>query len=322
MNEDSNSFEIKEMHWVMDMLHTVDVGILVLDSSYTIRMWNAFMENHSGKTDREAIGSNVFSVFPEVPQAWFKHKIDSVFLLKNRAFSVWEQRPYLFKFKSYRPITGTESFMYQNATIIPLMSADGQANHVCVLIYDVTDTASNKKDLTMANQKLENLSRTDALTQLYNRGYWEECFYKEFRRCRRYDSDCSLVIFDIDHFKQVNDTHGHQAGDAVIRSVSQTVKGLLRDSDIFGRYGGEEFVVFLPNTNSNKAKMLAERIRHAVEELVITHEGTDIRFTISLGVAQLTDAYEKPDQWIAAADDALYASKENGRNLITIAKEI
>src|SRR5690606_25742057 len=141
-------------------------------------------------------------------------------LLKNRAFTTWEQRPYLMQFKNYRPITGTEEFMYPNITISPLVPANGEVNNVCIIIYDVTDIASNKKALERANIELAKLSRTDRLTQLNNRGYWEECLIKEFNRYQRYHHTCSLIMFDIDHFKKVNDTYGHQAGDEVIRTVS------------------------------------------------------------------------------------------------------
>ncbi|MCP4489308.1 MAG: hypothetical protein GY820_18650 [Gammaproteobacteria bacterium] len=154
--------EIKELHWMMDMLTNVDVGLMVLDKSYCIQMWNRFLEDHSGITESDARSRVIFTLFPELPENWFRHKMDSVFFLKSRAFSTWEQRQYLFKFKNYRPITGTEEFMYQNVTMIPLMSADGSVNHICLLIYDVTDAAIGQKELQRLNQELEKSSHTDA----------------------------------------------------------------------------------------------------------------------------------------------------------------
>ena len=118
--------EFKEFHWLMEMIQTIDVGLVVLDREYSIQVWNDFMANHSGKLPHEVIGKNLFQVFDSIPESWFRHKVDSVFLLKNRAFTTWEQRPYLFKFKNYRPITGTAEFMYQNITLIPLMSVDSR----------------------------------------------------------------------------------------------------------------------------------------------------------------------------------------------------
>ncbi|NVJ49594.1 MAG: diguanylate cyclase [Gammaproteobacteria bacterium] len=300
------------------MLTNVDVGLVVLDSAYCIQMWNRFMNDHSGRSDKEVKGESIFDIFPEVPEAWFKHKIDSVFLLKSRAFSTWEQRPYLFRFKNYRPITSTEDTMYQNATMIPLMSPDGEVNHVCLLIYDVTDIATGKKELTRLNKKLESLSRTDRLTNLFNRGFWEECFQGEFDRCLRYKTVSSALIFDIDHFKNINDTYGHQAGDEVIRKTAALLSDLVRKSDIAGRYGGEEFVVYLPNTSAENAMIFAERLRKKIEQLKINYEGQEIRFTVSLGISEFNEAMPSHEKWIEAADQALYQSKESGRNQTNI----
>jgi diguanylate cyclase (GGDEF)-like protein len=319
MNTNDDKQELNQLHWMMDMLTNVDVGLVVLDDAYCIKMWNRFMQDHSGKSDREAINQSIFDIFPEVPEAWFKHKIDSVFMLKSRAFSIWEQRPYLFRFKNYRPITGTEEFMYQNATMIPLASADGEVNHVCLLIYDVTDIATSKKEQMRLNQQLETLSRTDRLTGLFNRGFWEESFHNEFERCRRYQTVSSVMIFDIDHFKKVNDTYGHQAGDEVIRKTAQTLSSMVRKTDVAGRYGGEEFVVFLPNTAAENAKIFAERLRKTIEGLTVVHDNREIRYTISIGICEFSSELESHEQWIEKADQALYQSKEGGRNQTNIA---
>ncbi len=314
-----DSLEIKELHWMMDMLTNVDVGLVVLDAAYEIQMWNRFMEDHSGKTENQARFQNIFRLFPELPENWFKHKIDSVFALKSRTFSTWEQRQYLFKFKNYRPITGTEEFMYQNTTMIPLASADGEINHVCLLIYDVTDAAAGKKELNRLNGELEKLSRTDRLTGLNNRGFWEESLQVEFNRCTRYETDSSVLIFDIDHFKQVNDNYGHQAGDEAIRVTAQTVKDMIRNTDVGGRYGGEEFVIFMPNTAAEDARVFAERLREKIAGMSVKYEKLAIKFTVSIGICGYDKSLASHEKWIEKADQALYQSKEGGRNKTTIA---
>lgn len=318
-NSVENNQEIKELHWMMDMLTNVDAGLVVLDTDYNIQMWNRFMEDHSGKSENEARYKNIFEVFPELPESWFKHKIDSVFTLKCRAFSTWQQRQYLFKFKNYRPITGTEEYMYQNATMIPLLSADGEINHVCLLVYDVTDVAVGQKELQRLNVELEKLSRTDRLTGLYNRGFWEESFQAEYDRCSRYETGSSVLIFDIDHFKNVNDTYGHQAGDEVIRVTSQTIRDMIRKSDIAGRYGGEEFVIYLPNTPAGNANIFAERLRERIASLTVKYDTKSIHYTVSIGICQFDQTLTSHEKWIEKADQALYYSKENGRNKTTIA---
>lgn len=139
--------EILEFHWMMDMLQTVDVGIVVLNSDFEIKVWNGFMEAHSGKLPSDVRDKTLFSLFPDISETWFRRKVKAVFELRTRAFMTWEQRPYLFKFRNFRPITGTEPFMYQNISISALVSATGVVDHVCMMVYDMTDAASAKKQL-------------------------------------------------------------------------------------------------------------------------------------------------------------------------------
>jgi len=316
-----NSYiDIKEFHWLMDMLQTIDVGLVVLDRDHNVKVWNSFMESHSGLGPLQVKDKDIFTLFKELPKDWLMHKTNSVFMLKNRSFMTWEQRPYLFKFKNYRPITGTEEFMYQNVTISPLVSTDGVVKHIAIIIYDVTDIASNRKALESANQELEILSRTDRLTQLNNRGYWEECLAHEFNRFKRYHTTCSVIMFDIDHFKKVNDTYGHQAGDEVIREVSRVLRENLRTTDIAGRYGGEEFGVILGDTDAESAIIFCERIRKQIENLEVVHEKQTIKFAVSLGISQAKESISDYKTWLEQADQALYTSKESGRNQTNVFK--
>lgn len=305
---------IKDIHWMMEMMQSLDVGLMVLDRQYQVIVWNSFLENHSGVSTSLIKDKNLFSIFPSIPENWFKQKAESVFLLKNSSFTVWEQRPYLFKFKNYRPITGSADYMYQNMTLIPLQSSDNEVNQIGVLIYDVTDIAVNKMKLEDANKKLEILSKTDHLTQLNNRGAWESDLEKEFHRVKRNKQPCSVVMFDIDHFKKVNDTYGHQAGDEVIRRTSKLLKEMMRKSDIAGRYGGEEFAVILPDTCSANALVFTERLRQRIEMEVVEYEEFKIKITISLGISELTEDCESYQAWLEQSDKALYVCKESGRN--------
>ncbi len=317
-----NSFDIGELHWLMDTVQSIDVGLVVLDRDYQIQVWNGFMENHSGLCAPQVQGQPLFTLFPGLPEAWFRRKADSVFMLRNRAFTTWEQRPYLFQFRNYRPITGQAEFMYQNTTLMPLISPDGSVEHICIIIYDVTDVAVSKLELSKANAELARLSRTDRLTGLNNRGYWEECLEAEYRRYQRTLAGVTLIMFDIDHFKRINDTYGHQAGDEVIRTLSRTLQATMRETDIAGRYGGEEFAVILIDTDASHARCFAERLRHAVDALCVNYDGREIRFTISLGLAELQPEVTTHTAWIELSDQALYHSKENGRNRLTDITEI
>jgi len=315
---------VKELHWMGGLIETLDVGLVVIDRRYDIQMWNAFMENHSGLEVDNVLGKNLFSLFPSIPEAWFKTKIDTVFLLKNRAFTTWEQRSKVFEFKNYRPVTSMADFMYQNITLIPLgTTEDGGVQQVGIMVYDVTDMAMTKSALESSNQELEMISRKDALTQLFNRGYWEECVENEFRRYRRTNQPTSLLMFDIDHFKKVNDNYGHTMGDEVIRTVAAITRRSIRDTDVAGRYGGEEFGVILvatPSINMPRlgADIPAERLRRAVELQEMSHGGKTINVTISVGAAELTEDIETYQDWIDRADKALYHSKNQGRNQVTL----
>jgi len=309
---------INQSHWMMGMLDSINVGLVVVDMDSRIQMWNDYMENLSGFVASKVLNKIVYELFPEIPQGWFENKLKSVSTLGNHSFTIWEQNPYLFKFKNYRPITGAVDYMYQNTTFIPLSSPNGEINQVGIIIYDVTDAAINKLELEKSNDELKKLSRTDRLTQLNNRGYWEECLYNEFMRVRRTKQPASVIIFDIDHFKKVNDTYGHPAGDEVIRQTAKVMRESIRDTDIPGRYGGEEFVLILIDTKPDAAKILAERLRKKIEALTVTYENMEIKYTISLGIAEASVASEDYMKWLECADNALYTSKESGRNQTTI----
>jgi diguanylate cyclase (GGDEF)-like protein len=310
--------QINELHWLMEMLHTIDVGLVVLDRQYAIQIWNGFMENHSGMLPREVKGKRLFDLFDEIPEQWFKRKAESVFLLKNKAFTIWEQRPYLFKFQNYRPITGSADFMYQNTTFIPLISATGEVTHLCLIIYDVTDNAVHKRDLEQANSELAVLSQTDGLTNLFNRMHWESCLKAEYKRWTRSNHASCLVMLDIDHFKQVNDNYGHMVGDEVIKNLSGIIQKHIRETDVSGRYGGEEFAILLADTSIENAQVFAERLRFEVEQTVVKYNDFELEYTISIGLAEVDSTVKNYETWIEYADAALYQSKESGRNKVSI----
>lgn len=314
----SKTFDMNELHWLLDIVQSIDVGVVVLDRDYRIEVWNSFMENHSGLDNERVRQQPLFELFPEIDASWFTQKVENAVMLGTRAFTIWEQRPNLFHFKSYQPVTGLADEMYQNVTILPLRSTSGTIDHVCLIVYDVTNVAINKRQLESANSQLRELADLDGLTGLLNRRYWEQCLSHEFARHLRYDEPASLVIFDIDHFKRFNDTYGHQLGDDVIREVARLTRQLVRETDFAGRYGGEEFVVLLPNTDTDGAIQFAERLRNAIARLRIDHQGDPLTVTISLGVAGILTNMVNHQALIEAADQALYHSKERGRNCTTL----
>ena len=162
------------------------------------------------------------------------------------------------------------------------------------------------------NQLLSEESRTDGLSGLLSRRYWEDAVSAEFQRGRRYGRPLALLMLDIDHFKSINDQHGHPAGDEVIRSVAVILRASLREEDVPGRYGGEEFGILLPDTPAAGAEVIAERIRRRIEGAALTKSG--LRATVSIGIAELGPQDIDYTVGISHADRALYAAKERGRN--------
>lgn len=311
--------EVTLTHWQLEMLQSIDAGLIVLDRNYHIQLWNSFMENHSCIRPDEAKDKPLFELINDLPESWLRQKVDMVFNLKSRSFTTWEQRPYVFKFSNALPLTGSTPYMFQNMTIIPLPSVTTDVNHVCLIIYDVTDMASSKINMLKVNEELTYLSQTDRLTDLHNRGHWEDLVKQEFIRFKRTKTTSCLVMVDIDEFSSVNNEYGHLGGDAVLKNLSANLKKTARETDMIGRYGGEEFGILLVNTDEAQALYFSERLRKNVEKAVVSYNGADIKYTISVGITELKEA-DNHETWLRLADDALYQSKKNGRNQSTVSE--
>ncbi|HET7651290.1 MAG TPA: diguanylate cyclase, partial [Gammaproteobacteria bacterium] len=168
--------------------------------------------------------------------------------------------------------------------------------------------------------ELENLATTDSLTRLHNRRHFLERAEAEFERSRRYQRPLSIFLLDADHFKQINDSYGHETGDQVLRLLASICRQNLRQLDVIGRYGGEEFVVFLPETSMAKAMEVAERLRAGVEEISLDGPGGTIKVTVSIGVATATSQTDSIAALINDADRALYEAKRGGRNRVVLSR--
>ncbi len=177
---------------------------------------------------------------------------------------------------------------------------------------------STQSAIAINNADLYDSAIRDGMTKLFIAKYFRERLYEEWSRSLRNSHDLSLVMFDIDHFKSINDTYGHQAGDRIIKEFGRLLIDKCRSIDIACRYGGEEFAVFLPETDREAALAFAERIRAIVATMRIDHQESTIRMSVSGGVASLRDGHAKdPGELIEGADIAMYAAKNGGRNRIT-----
>ncbi|HEY8375156.1 MAG TPA: GGDEF domain-containing protein, partial [Nannocystis sp.] len=169
---------------------------------------------------------------------------------------------------------------------------------------------------SLYHEEIYRLSTVDGLTQIFNKRYFLETLERELSRARRYDRPLALVMFDIDHFKQCNDTYGHRAGDFVLREVAEVVRERARKVDVLARYGGEEFAMILPEIDIRGATQFAEKIRQMIAESKFMFEGRHIPVTISIGVAELTPDIATFDDLIKRADARLYKAKQSGRNRV------
>ncbi|PWC70847.1 hypothetical protein TSH58_12835 [Azospirillum sp. TSH58] len=210
-----------------------------------------------------------------------------------------------------------------------MMSADGQRTCVQVsmsplpwdglpVIYVLINDVTALKE---SEERLRRLSITDSLTGVSNRRHFVEAAEQELARARRYGRPVTLLMLDLDHFKSINDTHGHAVGDEALRAFTAASRALLRENDLLGRTGGEEFAILLPETDIAGARMVAERIRRRTAELAVPAGDETVRFTVSIGVACCAAGTRDVDAMLSSADEALYRAKAAGRNRVVCARE-
>ncbi len=200
-------------------------------------------------------------------------------------------------------------------TILSPIEIEGEVVEVAGSSYDITERIAYQKEIERLNLELRYLSSTDKLTGIKNRYKLDEMLKYEILKSRRYNKDLSVVFFDIDHFKLINDKHGHTVGDTVLKDLANLCKKLLRETDIFGRWGGEEFLVICSETAIENAVQVAERIRSALDSKIFCEK---LSVTASFGVCGLRPGMDF-DHIIKTADNAMYKAKMNGRNRVETA---
>ncbi len=294
---------------IFDML---DAGIVILDKDLRVSKWNRWMSTHSDIPSEKIIGEPLFNFYPELDEPWFLRNCKSVFTFGNFAFLSYKLHNYCFPFKSYNSLSYNFEHMQQNCTVGPLRNDDNNIDYIYITVQDVTEVASYE-------QKLIEMNTRDGLTDIYNRRFFDIRFEEEFVRHKRYSRPMSMIMLDIDFFKKTNDAHGHQAGDFILISLTKLITDRLRKTDIFCRYGGEEFCCILPETTIDSANSLAEELLSAVFSQTFVFNETNINITISLGVSVLGDNIDSAETLLKKADDALYQAKQGGRNQVVVA---
>jgi len=307
-----SSDESLQLQHILDAIRT---AIVVVDKDLKIRRWNRQISIYTNISADQAIGKCLFDLLQPAQEYFIRRKLHTAFSLNTSTFSRWQQRPHVFKLPPGRTVTSVEEFMYQDVTFTPISHSEDGVALVCISIEDVTDAVLYQKQLTETVGELERLSQVDHLTQIYNRGHWEYRLREELLRASRYHRELSLLMIDIDYFKKLNDTYGHLCGDEVLRQFSALIKQPLRNTDVLGRYGGEEFAVILTETGVDGAKLATQRMLECINAGEIATDKHVLTVTASIGVTSIHNGEcDSADLVISVADKALYAAKESGRN--------
>jgi len=287
--------------------------VVVMDAHDLIIDANEVAESWAGIPKVEMIGKDPLQVFKEWPQ----------FL--NRMLVTEETREEV-------TLSGEPTRIVE-LMVIPIKNKnDGTLNGRVVVAHDITERKQIENDVTDMNEilwgkieeveslraQLQEQAIRDPLTGLFNRRFFSEALEKEFSKAARENSSLSVILLDVDHFKKFNDTYGHKCGDFVLQSLAKFLNDNVRKGDIICRFGGEEFVILMPNADTNAAQERAELLRKQFEKTLFEYDDKKLKCTFSAGVASFPSHASQSELLLSRADQALYHSKANGRNCVTV----
>ena len=275
------------------VVQNINSGILVLDVLGRVVELNPFVKRLLSPESDSSIGQSLEMVLKNGPQIRYSPQMTEQ-MEEEIAFETGGQERY---------------FIVQ---VAPIRSERKSVIGHVISLLDITDRKH-------AEMELERLARTDVLTNITNRRHFFELAELHFETARRYNRPLAIVMLDVDHFKQINDRHGHLVGDLVLQVVAHACEGQVRKMDVFARYGGEEFICLLPEQNDSGALELAERMRRMVAQAEVKADTSDVHVTASFGISSIPGQTTLTlEQLIDQADQALYRSKRGGRNRVTV----
>ena len=303
------------------VLAAVRAGIIVFAPDERVVLWNHWVEQHARRPAQAVLGMTFAEVFPDMLDGRTHIAIREA--LRNNFASLISQTLNKAPFPLYASAgdaaAGTR--LQQAVHVMPL-EVPGLPRHCMVQITDVSMAVARERKLREMAVELESQTLVDGLTGIANRRRFDLHLEDEFRRAKRTNSSVSLIMIDVDHFKDYNDNYGHQRGDKCLVRIASTLGGVLnRSRDLVARYGGEEFAVILPDTDSDGALQVAETMRAEIEALQLDHafSGVAPHVTVSLGVSTLVPELQaKTGSLIHAADRALYQANRSGRNSVAV----
>lgn len=299
------------------IVNTLPHGVFVLNDELVIVEWNAWMASQTSVEKSRALGKKLYELFPNIKNERWEWALEQV--LTMGAPQVLSQ--ILNRYLIPIPLDKTESssfrLMQQHIDILPLRHEG--AWFAIVIIEDVTDMVYQKQTLMAMGHKFETQSYHDVLTDIYNRRFMWEWLGKQIEAAKRKNKIIACIMMDIDHFKYINDQFGHSVGDQVLMKFVEVLQSSVRSADVFVRYGGEEFILLMPEVDETQALAIAERYRKLIEANV----GAGLKIstvTCSFGVAIWRSQRNKikAKQLVDEADHALYDAKQSGRNCVKL----
>jgi diguanylate cyclase (GGDEF)-like protein len=289
------------------ILDTIENGILIVNKDLGVLFWNKWLAFHTGISKEEAQNHPLTELFPDTNFNQLKRKVKIASTLNSSTFTSSSVDKYVIPILLNKITKSIFTHMRQDVVITPL-----KEDQISIIIYDTSPLLEAKTIIDEQLHLMEKQATTDTLTQCYNRKMFNDLLSVEVKKAERHGKPLSLVILDIDNFKSVNDTHGHLVGDEVLKEMAAITRSAIRESDIFARWGGEEFSILLPETALEGGAILAEKVRSCIKSNRFNKVGN---LSCSFGVAELIPD-EPKDTLISNADWALYHSKNNGKNQV------
>ncbi len=293
------------------VLDFVPLGVVVIDRAFRVLFWNACIEDWSEIPRTQIVGADLRSRFPHFAEARYVGRINELFLGGAPTVFSSQLHPHILpsRLRSGR-------LRVQQTFAVAVPSTDGKGCDVMLAVTDVTNLADAMEALRAARDDAKRQAAIDPLTGIANRRQFVETAERLLAQALRYGRPCSLMLLDLDGFKEVNDTFGHAIGDSALKAFVDVCRRTLRECDVLGRLGGDEFAVLLPETSAAMALVSAERLRATVQGQTVATEGRRIHLAVSIGVTALDESSRSLDSLLKRADDALYKSKKHGRNRV------
>lgn len=291
------------------ILDTIENGIVITNQNLDILFWNKWLAIHTGIPSDKTAGETFEDLYPKISFRLLKQKVRIALKMNSSTFTNARILKYVIPIEQHKITKSIFKHMRQDVVITPLNEKD-----VSIIIYDVSSLLEAQAIINDQMKLLEKQAKTDHLTGCYNKNMFNEFLTSEIKKANRHNHNLSLIMFDIDNFKAVNDTYGHLAGDSVLKELASIPHKIIRESDMLARWGGEEFFILLPETRLNGAAILADKVRQEIASHDFGHPGCQ---QCSFGVAEFAPGITE-DLIVANADNALYYAKNNGKNQVAV----